>query len=293
MCWLERQIPNCPFCGAVAPLEILVLGCPFGLARGDCNFIFETTVNIIRAHPSCVSLDQLCRDVRMGVPPDAPPLGTPSYTTATQTTTMPRNALSLPVGWTADSVQAPSHALNLATQHRDGLVRMVENLIPEVQSLNATVAPLDDRLRVVIEWCEGYMAGMVVAANNHIANVEAAEFEIENNTAWSDRARMDIDVIFEGIVNHSSPFEGAFVWNARLTDLFVHLRRMAGQLSPPRPTTDELPPLMRRRGGAAGLEDVATDDHSDFLPPPTFYLPEDAFSDDDEAMGEDFDDSDA
>lgn len=306
MCWLEKQIPNSPLCGALAAPEILVLGCPFGLARHDCNLIFETTVNIIRAHASCVSLDQLCRDVRMGVPPraspapvhvdsrmDVDPLGPPSYDATIQTPTPPREAVSLPVGWTADNVQATSDALNLATQHRDALVRMVENLIPDVQSLNATVAPLDDRLRVVIEWCEGYMTGMVVAANTHIASVQAAEFEIANNTVWSDQASMDIAIIVDGIVNHLSPFEGAFIWNARLTDLFVHLRRMAGQLSPPRPATDELPPLMGRRGATAGIEDSATTDHSDSLPDPTFYLLEDAFSDDGEAMDEDFADFDA
>lgn len=153
---------------------------------------------------------------------DVDPLGSPSSTTVVQMPTPPRDALSLPVGWTADNVQASSDALDLATQHRDALVRMVEDLVPEVQSLNATVAPLDARLRIVIEWVEGYMAGMIVAANTHIASVQAAEFEIANNTVWSDQASMDIAIIVDGIVNHLSPFEGAFIWNARLTDfLFI------------------------------------------------------------------------
>lgn len=306
MCFLEKIFFNCTLCGAVSPAETLVLGCPFNGAFGDCNLVFETTVNMIRAHPSCVSFDQLCRDVRLGAPVDAPPppvyvdsrmdvdpLGTPSYTIAAQTPILPSDALSLPAGWTSDNLQAPSDALKLATQHRDALVSMVQDLIPTVASLNATIAPLNDHLRIVIEWSEGWMAGMIVAANSHIANIEAAEFEIANNTAWSDQARMDIAIIVDGIVNHLNPFEGALIWSRRFTDLFIHLRRMAGELSPPRPTTDGIPPIMRRRGAVTDLDDPGTTDHSDFLPPPEFYLADDAFSDDGEPMDENFDDFDA
>ncbi|KAG9693328.1 hypothetical protein KCU76_g6054, partial [Aureobasidium melanogenum] len=296
-CWYENQIFNCLLCGGTGIPETWLLGCPFGLARGDCNLIFETTVNIVRDHPSCVSLDQLCRDVRMGVPPreTVDPLGSSSYSIYDQTPTTPEYARSLPAGWTATAVNTenPSDALNLAIQHRDALVSMMEDLVPTVQSLNATVAPLDARLRVVIEWCEGYMAGMIVAANTHIAHVRFAEFEVANNTQWSDQAQMDIDIIVDGITNHLSPFEGAWIWHRRFSDLFVHLRRMAGELSPPRPATDELPPIRRRRGAVTGLDDTATTDHSDFLPPPTFYLPEDSFSDDGEAMDEDLDEFDS
>lgn len=50
---------------------------------------------------------------------------------------------------------------------------------------------------------------------------------------------------------------------------------------------------MRRRGAITAIEDTDSCDHSDFLPPPSFYLSEDAFSDDDEAMDEEIDDFDA
>ncbi|KAG9606286.1 hypothetical protein KCU77_g203, partial [Aureobasidium melanogenum] len=292
MCWIEKQVPNCLLCGGAGVPETWVLGCPFGLARGDCHVTFETIVNITRNHPSCVSLDQLCRDVRMGIPPrdNADSLGSSSNTVSAQTTT-PSSDLSLPVGWTANAVndETSSDALNLATQHRDALVSMMQDLVSTVQSLNATVAPLDNRLSVVIEWCERYMAGIVVHANTQIANIQSAEFHIANNTEWSDQAQMDIAIIVDGITNHLSPFEGAWIWHRRFSDLFVHLRRMAGELSPPRPVTDELPPIRRRRGAVTDFDDTATTDHSDFLPPADFYLPEDAFSDDDEAMDEDWD----
>ncbi|KAH0346158.1 hypothetical protein KCU83_g7511, partial [Aureobasidium melanogenum] len=231
----------------------------------------------------------------MGVPPreNVQPLVSSFHTVQTPTT--PEHARALPAGWTANTVndETPSDAVNLATQHRNALVSMMEDLVPTVQLLNATVAPLDARLRVVIEWCEGYMAGMIVAANTHIANVQFAEFEIANNTEWSDQAQMDIAIIVDGITNHLSPFEGAWIWHRRFSDLFIHLRRMTGELSPPRPVTDELPPIRRRRGAVTGLDDTAATDHSDFLPPADFYLPEDAFSDDDEAMDENWDEFDS
>ncbi|KAH0365974.1 hypothetical protein KCU65_g5702, partial [Aureobasidium melanogenum] len=285
MCFIETQIPHCLLCGAVGVPDVWVLGCPFGLTRENCNMTFETVVNITRDHPTCVALDQLCREVRMGIPPGETvhdSLGSSSYTAPVPAPTTDR---SLPAGWAADAVnnEARSHALNLATWHRDDLVRMMEDLVPTVQSLNATVAPLDPRFRVVIEWCEAYMAGMIVLANTHITNIQSAEFEIANNTAWSDQAQMDIATIVDGITNHISPFEGAFIWHRRLSDLFVHLRRMAGELSPPRPEGEEVTPIRRRRGAVTGLDDAA-DDHSDFLPLPEFYLPEDAFSDDGEPM---------
>lgn len=283
-CWVEKQIFHCLLCGAAGVPDLWVLGCPFGLTRGDCNLVFETTVNITRDHPTCVALDQLCREVRMGVPPGetSEPFVSSSYTIPAHT---PTTDLSLPAGWTAAAVNTdtPSDALNLATRHRDDLVRMMEDLVPAVRSLNATVAPLNTRLRVVIEWCEGYMAGMIVLANTHIAAIQSAEFEIANNTAWSDQAQMDIAIIADGIINQLSPFEGAFIWHRRLTDLFVHLRRMAGELSPPRPAGDDATPIRRRRGAVTGLDDPA-DDHSDFLPPPEFHLPEATFPDDGEPM---------
>ncbi|KAK5999413.1 hypothetical protein QM012_005538 [Aureobasidium pullulans] len=302
MCFVEKQIPNCNLCGAVGVPETLWLGCPFSLPWGDCNLIFETTVNIIRGHPTCVSLDQLCREVRMGVVPGTPsahvhvdprmdvdPLAPPQYTVATQMLTPPRVALTLPTGWTADNTQISSDALNLATEYRNSLVRMVEDLIPTVSSLNTTIAALDDRLRIVIEWSEGYMTGMIVAANNHITKIEAAEFEIANSTAWSDQAEMDIAIIIDGIINSLRPFESAFVWSRRFNDLFVHLRRMAGELSPPGPATEDAIPIMRRRGAITDLNDATDASRSDFLPPLSFYLPEDAFSDDGEGMDDDID----
>jgi hypothetical protein len=50
--------------------------------------------------------------------------------------------------------------------------------------------------------------------------------------------------------------------------LFTHLRGLAGQISPPRPVDhDTLPPMMRRRGATAGLEDPEPTEDAD----PTGY----------------------
>ncbi|KAG9665299.1 hypothetical protein KCU64_g16, partial [Aureobasidium melanogenum] len=60
---------------------------------------------------------------------------------------------------TLSTTRHQQHLSMLALYLQAGpLPLMMEDLVPTVQSLNATVAPLDARLRVVIEWCEGYMA---------------------------------------------------------------------------------------------------------------------------------------
>ncbi|CAD0111560.1 unnamed protein product [Aureobasidium uvarum] len=299
MCFIEKQMLNCSLCGGPAIPYIVLLGCPFGQKWGDCSWVFETVVNVTRSHRSCAALDQLCRDARMGITTDAhpapvhvdtrmdvDPLAAPSFTTLARTTSLvPAYAHSFPASWTAGSANGLSSVLTLATQHRDLLVRMVEEMVPTVQDLRTSIAPVDFRLARVIQWSENWIAGMVIAANSHISNVHSAEFEIANNTSWAAQASIDITNIEAGLVNQTDPFEGAIVWHRRFTDLFIHLRRVAGQLSPPRPVTESPPPVMRRRGATAGLEEIIANDHSDFLPQPSFYLPEGALSDDGESSG--------
>ncbi|KAH0380469.1 hypothetical protein KCU92_g7564, partial [Aureobasidium melanogenum] len=58
-----------------------------------------------------------------------------------------------------------------------------------------------------VEQSKAYIAGMIVAANTYISDVHFAEFEISNNTQYSDRAQRDIAVIADGITKHLSLFE--------------------------------------------------------------------------------------
>jgi hypothetical protein len=272
MCWLERQYPNCPLCGGVGEPQIINLECPFGLELGDCNFVFETTANILRAHPTCVELDRIAREVQMAVSSEIPPpsvhadqrsnigpLDAPPPTSAFQSPTAPGYPAALPATWTAQSNNNPSHAM-------------------------ATIGSLDPHFARVIHWISTHIAARVGGANRDISRIQTAEFDIANNPSTAHSARQKLAATLYAITEGTPHYESAMVWHRRYTDLIIHLRRLAGQLSPPRYVDDdELPlPFLRRRGAIAGLEDPQEPtDHSDFLPPPGFYI-DDLIASDDE-----------
>jgi hypothetical protein len=100
-----------------------------------------------------------------------------------------------------------------------------------------------------------------------VFELETDEFAIANNTAAAESARERIGWLLEGIAYDAWPYESAIIWHRRYTDLFTHLRGLAGQVFPPRPVDDDtLPPIMRRRGATAGLDDPELTDNSDFDP---------------------------
>jgi hypothetical protein len=296
MCWLERQYPNCPLCGGVGEPQIINLECPFDLELGDCNYVFETTANILRAHPTCVELDRIAREVHLSISSDIPPPSTnvdqrsnigpleaPAPTSAFQSPQPSDYPAALPATWTAQSNNNPSHAMALATHRRDELLAMANGFIPIVSTLETTIGSLDPHLARVIHWISTHIAARVGGANRDLSRIQAAEFDIANNPATAQSARQRLAATLHAITIGTPHYESAMVWHRRYTDLFIHLRRLAGQLSPPRHIDDdELPsPFLRRRGAIAGLDDPEPTAHTDFLPPPGFYL-DDLIASDDE-----------
>jgi hypothetical protein len=280
MCWIEKQYSNCPLCGGVGAPADLYLGCPFGSSQGDCNFTFETSANVIRSHRACIEIDRIAREARSGLPPSVrPPIDSrpPSPPTPLDTPLLPAN-------WDAGNTNELSHAMSTITHRRDEYVNMVRDFIPTVTAMTNEIAPLSPHFAVVITWVTNHMAGGVLAANTYVQSIQTAEFDIANNLNMAANPQWRIDNWLAAIQNSEYGSESAFVWHRRYTDLFVHLRRLAGQLSPPRAVADEVPPpVMARRGAIACLEvpeDTEDDESSDPMPQPTFYLPADAFDDD-------------
>ncbi|TIA33631.1 cytochrome P450 [Aureobasidium pullulans] len=296
MCWFERQYPNCPLCGGVGAPEILNLGCPFNQPLGECNFVYETPANITRPHPNCVELDRIANEVLGRTPPvqagpahiDARdgvgPYDTPLPSPARQTPAIPVSDGSLPAAWSSDSNNNPSPEMIIAIIRRTELQNMIPEFATALKDLETAVGPSNPHFTQVIEFVTQHITGASLAADIHVSMIQEAEFQIANNIGDRNTARRNIDWIIRGITNTSPGFESAVIWHRRYTDLIIHLRRLAGRLSPPRPAaTDEMPPpLPVRRGASAGIDPADLDDHSDFLPPPEFYLPEDAFDSDDD-----------
>jgi hypothetical protein len=282
MCWIEKQFSNCPLCGGVGAPTHLYLGCPFGSSQGYCNFVFETSANVIRPHRACIEIDRIAREVHAGIPPSehlAPDSRPPSSPT-------PLDAPLLPANWDAGNTHELSHAMSIITHRRDEFVNMVRDFIPTVTAMENEIAPLNSHFAVVITWAANHMAGGVLAANIYVTNIQTAEFEIANNINMAANPRWRLDRRLAAIRNSEYGSESAFVWHRRYTDLFVHLRRLAGQLSSPRAVVDEVPPpIMNRRGAIAGLEVAEDTGSSDSLPQPTFFLPADAFDSDAEEYG--------
>lgn len=281
MCWIEKQFLHCPLCGGVGPSD-LYLGCPFDSSLGNCNFVFETSANIIRSHRACIEIDRIAREAHSGFLPsdrlnfDPTPPSPPTSL----------DAPPLPANWDASNTNQLSNAMSIITHRRDEFVTMVRGFIPTVTAMENEIAPLNHHFAIVIEWVTNHMAGGVLAANIYVNNIQTAEFEIANNLNTVANPRWRIHRWLAAIENSEYGFESAFVWHRRYTDLFVHLRRMAGRLSPLRAVADGLPaPIMARRGAIAGIEVPEDTESSDPLPQPTFSLPADAF----DADAEDYD----
>jgi hypothetical protein len=129
----------------------------------------------------------------------------------------------------------------------------------------------------LIDWASLHITAVVTVATQMVSELEADEFAVANNTADAESARERIGWLTEGISYSSWPYEDALTWHRRYTDLFVYLRGLAGEISPPRPVdNDVIPPIMRRRGATAGLEDLDPADN----PEPTDYFDPLATSDD-------------
>lgn len=296
MCWLERQYPNCPLCGGVAAPEILNLGCPFGQPLGECNMVFETPANISRPHPNCIELDRIANEVRLGRTPsyNAPPAhvdgrdgvgpdGTPLPSPAIQTPSVPDANTSLPAAWSTQSNTVLSPELTIAINRRNELQAMIPEFATALNELETAVGTSNPQFAQVIEFVTNHIAGAPVGAEIHITQIRNAEFQIANNTGDVGRARWNIHWITQQITTSAPWFESAVIWHRRYTDLIVHLKRLAGLLSPPHPPTDDVPPAMpARRGASAGIDAADLDDRSDLLPPPEFYLPAGAFDSDDD-----------
>jgi hypothetical protein len=328
MCWLEKQYPNCLLCNGVGVPYTRWMGCPFNQPEGECNSVFETSTNIFRPHPECVEINRISEEVRLENSGEAPlpaygfdervdvdPMGPPAPAIPVPTTS---DSTALPAGWAAGSNNEPSYAMRLATHRRDELVRMASDLFPTVAAIETTIGSLNPLFAQLIEWTAMHITAVVTVANQTISQLETEEFDVANNTANAESARERIGWLLEGIAYNAWPYENALTWHRRYTDLITYLRGLAGQISPPRPVdNDTLPPMMRRRGAIAGLDDAEpTDnsepidasgvplqpddptlidyrfgpdsmagspvdaeptDHSDFLPPPGFYTPYDWF----------------
>jgi hypothetical protein len=211
------------------------------------------------------------------------PLDAPPPTSAFQSPTAPGYPAALPATWTAQSTNNLSHAMALAIHRRDELLAMANGFIPIVSALETTIGSLDPHFARVIHWISTHIAARVGGANRDLARIQTAEFDIANNPSSAHSARQRLAATLYAITEGTPHYESAMVWHRRYTDLIIHLRRLAGQLSPPRYVDDdELPsPFLRRRGAIAGLEDPEPTNHSDFLPPPGFYV-EDLIASDDE-----------
>ncbi|CAC9885940.1 unnamed protein product [Aureobasidium pullulans] len=219
-------------------------------------------------------------DARDGVGPYDTPLPSP----ALQTPAIPVSDGSLPAAWSSDSNNNPSPEMIIFIIRRTELQNMIPEFATALKDLETAVGPSNPHFTQVIEFVTQHITGASLAADIHVSMIQEAEFQIANNIGDRNTARWNIDWIIRGITNTSPGFESAVIWHRRYTDLIIHLRRLAGRLSPPRPAaTDEMPPpLPVRRGASAGIDPADLDDHSDFLPPPEFYLPEDAFDSDDD-----------
>ncbi|CAD0058093.1 unnamed protein product [Aureobasidium pullulans] len=268
-----------------------------GLQATDLNAEqIADNLNVQIPHPNCVELDRIANEVLGRTPPvqagpahiDARdgvgPYDTPLPSPALQTPAIPVSDGSLPAAWSSDSNNNPSPEMIIAIIRRTELQNMIPEFATALKDLETAVGPSNPHFTQVIEFVTQHITGASLAADIHVSMIQEAEFQIANNIGDRNTARWNIDWIIRGITNTSPGFESAVIWHRRYTDLIIHLRRLAGRLSPPRPAaTDEMPPpLPVRRGASAGIDPADLDDHSDFLPPPEFYLPEDAFDSDDD-----------
>ncbi|THX33484.1 hypothetical protein D6D10_07827 [Aureobasidium pullulans] len=265
MCWGEQIISRCPHCQVLTTLTPTWLGCPFDHPLGSCDDAFVTTHHTIRPHYGCI-ITSTSNDVprlrivtELAEPWDAgsphwssvsPTDNTNSTTQFPQTGSMPAYALPLPPGWTADHRQQghQSECMTMVTQYRRELVRVFQDLVQPVQQLRNSASFTNPRLNRTVMWCEDYMATLLDTAAIHIWLVQQAEDQINNGTVFTDAAKADLLMYSNDIRNAQYPFEVPLVWHRRFTDLFIHLRRVIGELTPQPAQNTAFQPTHRRRG---------------------------------------------
>ncbi|THW37847.1 hypothetical protein D6D21_08062 [Aureobasidium pullulans] len=265
MCWGEQIISRCPHCQVLTTLTPTWLGCPFDQPLGSCDDAFVTTHHTIRPHYGCIItsssnnvprlriITELAEPWDAGSPhwsPVSPTDNTNSTTQLPQTGSMPAYALPLPQGWTADHRQQghQSECMTMVTQYRRELVRVFQDLVQPVQQLRNSASFTNPRLNRTVMWCEDYMATLLDTAAIHIWLVQQAEDQINNGTVFTDAAKADLLMYSNDIRNAQYPFEVPLVWHRRFTDLFIHLRRVIGELTPQPAQNTAFQPTHRRRG---------------------------------------------
>ncbi|THY04208.1 hypothetical protein D6D01_10131, partial [Aureobasidium pullulans] len=265
MCWGEQIISRCPHCEVLTTLTPTWLGCPFDQPLGSCDDAFVTTHHTVRPHYGCI-LTSTSRDVprlrvihELAEPWDAgsphwspvsPTDNTNSTTQFPQTGSIPAYALPLPQGWTANYHPEghKSECMTMVTQYRSELVRAFQDLVQPVQQLRNSASFTNPRLNRTVMWSEDYTATLLDTAAIHIWLVQQAEDQIHNGTVFTDAAKADLLMYSNDIRNAQYPFEVPLVWHRRFTDLFIHLRRVIGELTPPPAQNTAFQPIHRRRG---------------------------------------------
>ncbi|THY16963.1 hypothetical protein D6D02_03391 [Aureobasidium pullulans] len=228
MCWSEQIISRCPHCQVLTTLTPTWLGCPFDQPLGSCDDAFVTTHHTIRPHYGCI------------------------ITSTSNNVPRLRIITQLAEPWDAGSPHwSPGHqseCMTMVTQYRRELVRVFQDLVQPVQQLRNSASFTNPRLNRTVMWCEDYMATLLDTAAIHIWLVQQAEDQINNGTVFTDAAKADLLMYSNDIRNAQYPFEVPLVWHRRFTDLFIHLRRVIGELTPQSTQNAAFQPTHRRRG---------------------------------------------
>ncbi|KAI5200407.1 hypothetical protein E4T38_06536 [Aureobasidium subglaciale] len=273
MCWGEKLITTCPYCQRVTVHDVMWLGCPFGQPLGTCIDIFVDTIHAMSAHPLCEPrvvfpqrprLDRLSRLEALAVVATSPPgtweAGSPVYLSTqsapgvhfVQPIPPPAYALPLPAGWTADAGGPQSELMTLVLQYTAEIAHTLQDLVGPIIGLHRNVAFTNVRLSRVITWCEDFITRIVANTSTFAWHVRQAEDEVAASSIHAIQARTDLAAIEHELRNGMVPFVPANIWHRRFVNLFIQLRRLAGELSPPRPATDYTPGHRRRDAISAG-----------------------------------------
>ncbi|KAI5242494.1 hypothetical protein E4T43_04757 [Aureobasidium subglaciale] len=273
MCWGEKLITTCPYCQMVTVHDIMWLGCPFDQPFGTCIDAFVDTLHSMSAHALCEPrvvlptrprLDRLPRLEALAVVATSPsgmweagsPVYSPIHPTPgahfAQPIPPPAHALPLPAGWTADAGGHQSELMTLVLQYTAEITRTLQDLVEPVVALRRNVAFSNIRLSRVITWCEDYITRIVANASTFAWHVRQAEDEVAASSIHAIQARVELLAIDHELRNGMVPFVPANIWHKRFINLFIQLRRLAGDLSPARPATDYTPGHRRRGAISAG-----------------------------------------
>ncbi|KAI5199446.1 hypothetical protein E4T39_06267 [Aureobasidium subglaciale] len=143
-------------------------------------------------------------------------------------------ALPLPAGWTADAGGSQSELMALVVQYTTEITRILQDLVEPIVALRRNVAFTNVRLSRVVTWCEDYITRIVATTNTYTWQVRQAEDEVAANSVHALQARTD------------------------LVTLEHEIRRVAGELSPPRSAAVYTPGHRRRNAISAdsGSQDL-------------------------------------